>query len=64
MDFQAGLLDALDNFEPLGPIRIDEHAVLVGLDEERGVADPCDTNLTGLEFWKDRLHPAALPIGE
>lgn len=64
VDFHAGLLDALDDFEPLGPVGIDEHAVLVGLDEERRVADPCDANLTRLELWKDRLHAAALPLGE
>ena len=64
VDFHAGLLDAFDDFEPLGPVGIDEHAVLGSLNEERGMADPSDADLPMLELGKDRLHATALPLGE
>lgn len=64
VDFHAGLLDAFDDFQPLRPVGIDEHAVLGCLDEKRGVADPCDTNLAGLEFREDWFDTAAFPLGE
>jgi len=64
VDFQARLLDALNHFQPLRPIRINEHAMLGSLNEERGVADPCDTNLAMLEFRENWLHSLALAFGK
>ena len=64
VDFHAGLLDALDDFQPLCPVGINEHAVLGRLDEERGVANPSDADLAMLEFGKDRLQASAFALGE
>jgi hypothetical protein len=64
VDFHAGLLDALDNFQPFGPVGIDEHAVLGSLNEERGMADPSDADLPMLKLGKDRLHATAFTLGK
>ena len=55
VDLHAWLLDALDHFEPTRPVRIYQHAVLGGLNEERGVPDPCDANLSRSKLRKDRF---------
>ena len=64
VDFHARLLDALDNFQPFGPIGIDEHAVLGSLNEERSMADPSDADLPMLKLGKDRLHATAFTLGK
>ena len=64
VDFHAGLLDAFDDFQPLCPVGINEHAMLGCLDEEGGVADPSDADLAMLEFGKDGLHALALAFRE
>ncbi len=52
-DGEAGALEPLDDDEPVGPVGIDEDVVPRRLDEERGVADPGDGDLAGLEFGEN-----------
>ena len=54
MNFEARLLETLDNLEPLCPIRINQDVDLMGLEKKRGMPDPGDTNLAGLHPWKER----------
>ncbi len=62
VNLDAGMFDALDHLQPLGPVRVDQHAVLRRLHEKGGMSDPCDAHLPGCQFGKDRfefLSPAA-----
>ena len=56
MNLEAGLLQPLDHFHPLRPIRIDEQIDFVRLDQERGVANPGDADLARANFGKVRLR--------
>ena len=64
VNFEAWLLDAFDNLEPLRPIGIDEDAVLRGLDEEGGVTDPRDADLAGGEIGEGGLDFCAMALDE
>ena len=64
VDLHTGLLDAFDDFEPLGPIGINQNAVLGRLNQERGMTDPCDADLSLLEFRENGLGKAPLGFGE
>src|SRR5437588_1455056 len=56
MNMKSRLLEPLDHAQPHRPDRIDQHVRLVGLNQERGVSDPGDANLAGLDFWKKRTR--------
>ena len=62
VDVEAGVLDALEDLQPLGPDRVDEDAGARGLDEEGGVADPGDADLALGDLGEDGLQfrPVAL----
>jgi hypothetical protein len=62
--FNSRMFDALDDLEPLSPIWVDEDTVLGSLDEEGGVPDPRDANLSCRELWKHRLHTMTMALGE
>jgi hypothetical protein len=64
VQLDAGMLDALDDFEPLGPIWIDEDIDALCLDQKRGVADPCQADLAILEVWKQRIEVGAEALGK
>src|SRR5438128_1079981 len=51
---QARALDAFEEEEPVGEIRIDEHVQVVELHEERGVPDPGDRDVAAGQFGKIR----------
>ncbi len=62
---EAGVLDALDDLEPLGPVWVDEDAVLGGLDKEGGVADPGDADFVIGDLGEvGFLEPLAVALGE
>ena len=54
VNFEAGLLQTLDYLEPLRPVWIDQDIDFVGLNKERSVADPRDTNFAFSNFWELR----------
>ena len=54
MYFEAWSLQSFDHFEPLRPDRIDQYINFVGLDEKRGMSDPCDANFAFADFRKLR----------
>jgi hypothetical protein len=64
VECDSWMLDAFDDFEPLCPVGIYEHAVLGSLNQEGRVSDPCHANLSGRKLWKDRLDPAAVAPGK
>ena len=64
MNFKARLAEAFDNLQPLRPVRVDENAVLGGLNEKRGVADPGDAKLANAQFGIDGLGFFSVAFGE
>lgn len=64
VNFDSRLADAFDDLEPLCPVRVDENAVLGGLNEKRGVADPSDAEFAFTEFGVDRLGFFSVTLGE
>src|SRR5436190_398626 len=52
MNFEARLLEALNHLQPLRPDRIDQEVDLVRLNQERGVSNPGDADLTFADFRK------------
>ena len=64
MDLKAGLLQALDHFQPLRPNRIDQDIDLMRLNEEGGVPDPGDADLALADFRELRAGIIAGALGE
>lgn len=64
MNFEAWSLQSFDHLEPLRPDRIDQYINFVGLDEERGMSNPCDANFAFADFRKLRRRVAARPFDE
>jgi hypothetical protein len=50
---QAGVPQATDDEEPVGPVGIDENVSMGPLNQERCVPDPGEANLTGFQSGKD-----------
>jgi len=59
MNFEAWLLQSFDHLQPLRPDRIDQYINFVGLDEKRGMSDPCDANFAFADFRKFRWRVTA-----
>jgi len=51
---EAGMAEAADHQQPVGPVWIHENVAMGTLDQKGGMADPSQTHLPGLEFGKDR----------
>lgn len=64
VNFETRLLDTFDDLEPLGPIGIDEDAVLGGLNQERGVTNPGNADLPGDEVGKRGFDFCAVAFRE
>ena len=64
MNFKAGLLQALDHFQPLRPVWIDQHIDLVRLNQKRCVPDPGDADFALANFRKLRLRQIAGALRE
>ena len=62
--FDSGVLDPLDDLQPLRPIWVDQDAVLGSLNQEGGVPDPGHANLSRRELGKDRLDAMTVSLGE
>ena len=55
MNFEARLFESFNNLQPLRPDGIDQHIHFVRLDQERGVANPGNTNFTLPNLRETRL---------
>src|SRR6267154_771660 len=64
LDAEAGTFDALEEEEPVGEIGVNEDVQVGELDEERGVADPGEGDLTVVELGKLGLFVLAGARGE
>lgn len=64
VELESGVLDAFDDFEPLGPVGVDEDGGAGGLDEEGGVAGPGDADLIFPDGGKVGLEVGAETAGE
>ena len=64
MQRDPGMLDALDDFQPLRPIGINEHTVLGSLNKEGGVPDPRHANFPHWEIGENWLHAVTVTFGE
>ena len=51
-DSQAGALDAFEQEQPVGEIRVDENVQIGELRQERSMADPGERNLALAQFGK------------
>jgi hypothetical protein len=60
----SGMFDALDDLQPLRPIRVDEDTVLGSLNKEGGVPDPRHANLPYRELGEHRLDAVTVALGE
>jgi hypothetical protein len=58
------MLDPFDHLEPPGPVRVYEHAMLRGLNEEGRMSDPCHAEFSGWKFREGRLEPAPVAFGK
>ena len=56
MNMKARLFQSFDHAQPHRPDRIDQYVGFVGLNQERGVADPGDANLARLDLGKQRTR--------
>src|SRR5260370_41622454 len=61
MNFKAGLLQSLDDLEPLRPDRINQDIDFVSLNQERSVSNPGDANfaLPNLRKLRHRMITSA-----
>ena len=50
---EAGMAEAADDQQPVGPVWIHENVAMRALDQKGGMADPSQTNLPGFEFGKN-----------
>lgn len=57
---EAGMAEAADDEQPVGPVRIHEDVAVGALDEKGGVADPGDADLAGFEFGEDGGRSVAM----
>ena len=57
---EAGVAQATDHEEPVGPVRVHEDISVRPLDQERGVANPGKADLSVFEFGEDR--GGAVPV--
>src|SRR5205085_6581909 len=64
VNLKARLLQPLNYLQPFRPNRIHQHIELMGLDQERSVSNPGDTNLALPNFRKMRPNMIARPLGE
>ncbi len=62
MNFKAGLLQSLDDLEPLRQDRINQDIDFVSLNQKRGVSNPGDANfaLPNLRKLRPRMITSAL----
>src|SRR6202012_5924301 len=63
-DTQAGPLDALEQEEPIGEIRVNQDIEVRKLDEKRGVANPSDRHFAHFELGKNRMPRPAVARGK
>ena|SRR5256885_13179527 len=54
MNVKARLFQSFDHAQPHRPDRIDQHIGFMGLNQKRGMTDPGDANLAGLDLGKQR----------
>ena len=59
LDTQAGAFDALEQEQPIGKIRVNQHVQIRELHQERGVPDPSQGHLAPFQLGEHR--PAMLP---
>lgn len=64
MQLDAGLLQALDYFQPLSPIWIDQKVAFMCLKQKRGVSDPGDAKLPWFDSGESRNDALAGTPGE
>ena len=64
MNFKAGLLQSLDDLEPLRPDRINQDIDFMSLNQERSVSDPGDANFALPNFRKLRLRMITSALGK
>ena len=63
-EFDSRMLNTLDDFEPLRPVGVNEHTVFGGLNQERGVSDPCHADFSSRKFGEYRLEPVPVTSGK
>ena len=51
---KSSMAQPADHEKPVGPVRVDQNVSLVALNEEGGMTDPCDADLSLAEFWENR----------
>lgn len=59
VNLEAGLFQPLYDLQPFRPVWIDENVDLVCLNQKGRMTDPGETDLSGLDFWKNRRHKLA-----
>ena len=64
MQFDSWLLQPLDHLQPFRPVRVDQDAAIVRLNEEGGVPDPGDAKFARPDFGKTRGCAFAGPFGK
>ena len=57
---EAGMAEAADHQQPVGPIGINQNVPVGTLDQKGSVPDPGDTDLAMLQFWEERRLAVAM----
>ena len=63
-DLQSGSFDALQEEQPVGKVRIDQHVQIRELDQKRRMPDPGDGDLAVIQFGKGRAFMLAGAAGQ
>src|SRR6266478_9551778 len=59
VNLEAGLLQPFYDLQPFRPVWIDQNVDLVCLNQKGRMTDPSETDLSGLDFWKNRRRELA-----
>lgn len=57
---EAGMAEAADHQQPVGPVRVDQNVAMRALNQKGGMADPGQTHLPGFEFGEDGGRSVAM----